>query len=152
MQLTQPPKRLGGKDARAERPVVLVIDDQPAILDMLDCMLALQGYQPVCIANGQEALEWIKNMLHIGRYPMVILLDLLMPVMDGPGFLASLQAQWDAPVPIPPIILLTVDKSNHSHLGCNDVLIKPFRIRDLYESLRLVVSSDCFDAGERSWR
>jgi len=44
-------------DARAERPVVLVIDDQPAILDMLDYTLAIQGYQPVCIANGQEAFR-----------------------------------------------------------------------------------------------
>jgi DNA-binding response OmpR family regulator len=148
MQLTQPPKRLGEMDARAERPVVLVIDDHPAILDMLDTTLALRGYQPVCIANGQEALEWIKNTLHIGQYPMVILLDLHMPVMNGTGFLASLHAQWDAPVPIPPIILLTVDKGDYSHLGCNDVLIKPFRIRDLYERLRLVVSPDSFDAGE----
>ena len=63
MQLTQPPTRLGGMDARAEGPVVLVIDDQPAILDMLAWTLAHQGYQPVCIANGQEALEWIKNTL-----------------------------------------------------------------------------------------
>ena len=152
MQLTQPPKRLGGMDARAERPVVLVIDDQPAILEMLSWTLSLQGYQPVCTASGQEALEWIKNALHVGRYPMVILLDLHMPVMNGTGFLASLHAQWDAPVPIPPIILLTVDKSDHSHLGCNDVLIKPFRIRDLYERLRRVVSPDCVDAGERSGR
>ena len=144
MQLRQPPTRLEGMDARAERPAVLVIDDQPAILDMLSWSLALQGYQPVCAANGQEALEWIKNTLHIGRYPMVILLDLHMPVMNGTGFLASLHALWDAPVPIPPIILLTVDKSDHSDLGCDDVLIKPFHIRDLYERLRLVASPDSF--------
>ncbi len=144
MQLRQPPTRLEGIDARAERPAVLVIDDQPAILDMLSWTLTLQGYQPVCAANGQEALEWIKNTLHIGRYPMVILLDLHMPVMNGTGFLASLHALWDAPVPIPPIILLTVDKSDHSDLGCNDVLIKPFHIRDLYERLRLVASPDSF--------
>jgi DNA-binding response OmpR family regulator len=124
--------------------MVLVIDDQPAILEMLSWALALQGYQPVCIANGQEALKWIKNTLHVGRCPMVILLDLHMFVMNGTGFLASLHTQWDAPVPIPPIILLTVDKSDHSHLGCHDVLIKPFRIRDLYERLRLVVSPNSF--------
>jgi len=74
MQLAQPPTQLGGMDARAERPVVLVIDDHPVILDMLSWTLTLQGYQPVCITNGQEALEWIKNTLHIGWYPMVILL------------------------------------------------------------------------------
>jgi len=144
MQLIQPPTRLGGKDTRAERPVVLVIDDQPAILDMLSWALSFQGYQPVCTVSAQEALEWIKNALHTGRYPMVILLDLHMPVMSGTGFLASLRAQWDAPVPIPPTILLTVDKGDHSHLGCNDVLIKPFHIHDFYERLRLLVSPDSF--------
>ena len=57
MQLTQPPTPLGGMDAREERPVVLVIDDHPAILDMLAIALTLQGYQSVCVTNGEEALE-----------------------------------------------------------------------------------------------
>lgn len=147
MQLAQLSTPLGEKDKRAERPVVLVIDDQPAILDMLSYVLSFQGYQPACVANGQEALEWIKNALQTGQYPIVILLDLHMPVMNGTEFLASLRTQWNAPVPIPPIILLTVDKRDHSHLGCDDVLIKPFQIRDLGEKLRLVASLDSF--GER---
>ena len=138
MQLTQPSTAFGGKDKRAERPVVLVIDDHPTILEMLSWALSFQGYQPACATNGQEALEWIKNALQTGQYPMVILLDLHMPVMNGTGFLASLHAQWDAPVPLPPIILLTVDKDDHSDLACDDVLIKPFHIRDLCESLRRV--------------
>src|SRR5438876_12091909 len=131
MQLTQPSTAFGGKDKRAERPVVLVIDDHPTILEMLSWALSFQGYQPACATNGQEALEWIKNALQTGQYPMVILLDLHMPVMNGTGFLASLHAQWDAPVPLPPIILLTVDKDDHSHLAFDDVLIKPFHIPDL---------------------
>lgn len=133
-----------GKDKRVERPMVLVIDDQPAILDMLFYALSLKGYQPVCVGNGQEALEWIKKAVQTGQYPLAILVDLYMPVMDGTGFLASLHAQWNAPVQIPPTILLTVDKNDYGHLGCNDVLIKPFHIRDLYERLRLLASAASF--------
>ena len=144
MQLTQPSTSFGGEDKRAERPVVLVIDDHPAMLEMLSWTLSLQGYQPACATNGQEALEWIKNALQTGQYPMVILLDLHMPVMSGTEFLVSLRAQWDASVPVPPVILLTVDKSDQGHLACDDVLIKPFHVCDLCEKLRLVVSPDPF--------
>ncbi len=135
MQLMQTSISLEGEKERAERPLVLVIEDQPAILDMLSYALSLQGYQAACTANGQEALEWIKNALSTRQYPAVILLDLLMPVMDGTSFLSSLRAHWNAPVPIPPIILLTVDKTNHDHLACFDVLLKPFHIHDLRERL-----------------
>jgi len=127
---------------RAQRPVVLVVDDQPAILDMLSWMLSFYGYQPVCIASGQEALEWMESALHTGQYPVVILLDLYMPVMNGARFLASLRDHWNGPVPIPPIILLTVDKSNHDHLACSDVLIKPFHINDLRERIQQITRKE----------
>ena len=144
MQLAQLSTSPGKKGKRTERFVVLVIDDQASILDMLSSALTLHGYQPVCASNGREALAWIKHALQTGHYPAAILLDLLMPVMNGTGFLTSLRTQWNVPVAIPPIILLTVDKNDYSYLGCDDVLIKPFHIRDLYERLRLVVSLDSF--------
>jgi len=142
MQSIQTSPGFEEEEKRAERPVVLVIDDQPAILDMLSWMLSFHGYQPVCIANGQQALEWMKSALHTGQYPVVILLDLIMPGMNGARFLASLRDHWDAPVPIPPIILLTVDKSNHDHLACSDVLVKPFHIKDLRESLKQIIGKE----------
>lgn len=125
---------------RSERPLVLVIDNTAAIRDMLSYLLRLQGYQPVCKANGQEALEWIENALRIGQLPAVILLDLLMPVMNGSAFLERLRASWNAPFPIPPILLLTVQVGNHSHLKCDDVLFKPFHIKDLWERLDRLVN------------
>ena len=141
MHLVQFSTSADQKGKPEERPVVLVIDDQAAILDILSWALTLHGYQPACASNGQEALVWMQNASHAGQYPVAILLDLLMPVMDGTRFLTTLRACWDAPVPIPPIILLTVSKSDHAHLGCQNVLIKPFHIRDLCEKLRLVVNT-----------
>jgi CheY-like chemotaxis protein len=126
----------------AERPLVLVIDDQPAIQDMLSWMLLFNGYQVVCATHGQEALEWMKDASQTGQYPAVILLDLFMPGMNGVSFLNSLRAYWGAPTPIPPIILLTVDKSNHDDLACNDVILKPFHINDLSARLRRVIGKE----------
>ncbi|QBD78253.1 response regulator [Ktedonosporobacter rubrisoli] len=122
-----------------ERQLILVVDNTPAIQDMLSWVLKLQGYQPVCVANGQEALEWIENALSMGQYPIAILLDLLMPVMNGSTFLERLRERWDAPVPIPPILLLTVQAGNYDYLGCNDVLTKPFHIKELSERLERLI-------------
>ena len=142
MQSIQTSTRFEGEEKRAERPVVLVVDDQPAILDMLSWTLTFYGYQPVCIANGQEALEWMESAFDTGHYPVAILLDLYMPVMNGTRFLANLRDHWHAPVPIPPIILLTVDKSDHDHLACDDVLLKPFHLHDLHERLKQVIEKE----------
>jgi two-component system, chemotaxis family, chemotaxis protein CheY len=136
MQLMYASASFEVEEREAGRPLVLVVDDHPAILDMLSWMLYYHGYQPACAANGQEALAWMKDALRTGRYPNAILLDLFMPVMDGAHFLTNLRACWNTSVPLPPVILLTVDKSNHDHLACNDVLLKPFHIRDLSERLK----------------
>lgn len=142
MQLIQNSTCFGAGRKKTECPVVLVVDDQPTILDMLSWALRLQGYQPVCAGSGQEALEWMEEALQTGLYPMVILLDLLMPVMSGDKFLTRLRSCWDVSLPIPPVILLTVDKSNHDHLACNDVLLKPFHIKDLHERLRNIARKE----------
>ncbi len=122
-----------------QHPVVLVVEDQPAIQDMLSWWLHLQGYQPACTANGQEALKWMEQTLYTQRYPQAILLDLFMPVMDGRQFLATLRARRALPLPMPPIILLTVERSNQDDLACNSVLVKPFHLQDLGECLRQAI-------------
>lgn len=123
------------EDESADGPLILVIEDHSATRKVLSCLLHLQGYQPVCTANGQEALEWMENAFQTKQYPAVILLDLLMPVMDGATFLMCLRAQWYTPLPLPPVILLTADYSNHDSLACTDVLLKPFHIGDLLARL-----------------
>src|ERR1700680_4323672 len=84
-------------------PIVLVVDDNPAIRDMVSWALELDGYEPAEAAEGNEALAWMDNAAREGRYPDVILLDLSMPVMDGSAFLARLRAQWGTAHPFPSI-------------------------------------------------
>jgi two-component system phosphate regulon response regulator PhoB len=68
------------------RPTILIVDDNPAILTMLVEVLSLEGYPIETATNGQEALEKLSD----GR-PRVVLLDVLMPVMNGPQTLAALE-------------------------------------------------------------
>ena len=128
------------KGERADSPLVLVIEDHPAIRHVLACILNLHGYRSVCTTNGQEALEWIENALNTQQYPAVILLDLFMPIMDGSQFLSCLRARWCAPVPLPSTILFTVDQGDHDDLACTDTLQKPFHMSELLEKIRLAIT------------
>jgi two-component system, chemotaxis family, chemotaxis protein CheY len=115
------------------RPIILVIDDNPAIRDMVSWALELDGYEPAEAAEGQEALDWMSNAAREGRYPSVILLDLTMPVMNGNEFLERLHAQWEATHSPPAIVVITAgtDRPNATTLGVAEVIVKPFHVRDL---------------------
>lgn len=119
-------------------PVVLVVDDNPAIRDMVSWALELDGYEPAEAAEGQEALDWIDSATREGRYPTVILLDLAMPGVDGRAFLQRLHAQWDSPHHLPAIIVITAATNgpDAESLGVEQVMLKPFHVRDLLNVIR----------------
>src|SRR5919109_1055274 len=96
------------RDSEGYQHVVLVVDDNPAIRDMVSWALELDGFEPAEAAEGQEALDWIHNALSEGLYPSVILLDLAMPGMDGRTFLLRLREQWKTVShPQPSIVIIT---------------------------------------------
>ncbi len=130
------------ENKRAIGPLILVVEDHAATQNVLSSVLDLQGYQVVCTANGQEALEWLNEALQTEHPPAIILLDLFMPVMNGADFLAAIRAHWTSEELIPPVILFTVDQGNHDDLACAEVLPKPFHIRDLLAKLKLVLDHE----------
>jgi CheY-like chemotaxis protein len=123
------------------QPIILVIDDNPAIRDMVSWALELDGYEPAEAAEGQEALDWISNAAREGRYPSVILLDLTMPGMDGNEFLRCLHAQWEATHPPPAVVVITVGTENPdaTRLGVAEIIVKPFHVRDLLNTVYRLV-------------
>ena len=123
------------------QPIILVIDDNPAIRDMVSWALELDGYEPAEAAEGQEALDWISNAAREGRYPSVILLDLTMPGMDGNEFLRCLHAQWETTHPPPAVVVITVGTENPeaTRLGVAEIIVKPFHVRDLLNTVHRLV-------------
>lgn len=71
----------------AHAPTVLVVDDDPAIRKMLVEVLSLEGYPTETATNGQEALDLLSS-----AGPRIILLDLLMPVLNGRGVVERVDA------------------------------------------------------------
>jgi two-component system chemotaxis response regulator CheY len=111
---------------------VLVVDDDPDILDALSEILEAEGYDVQRARNGREALQRLEHML-----PDVVLLDLMMPVMDGWEFARSL-----SPAARPPIIVLSADRNVSTRareLGALEWLAKPFELSDLLAAVRRAV-------------
>jgi CheY-like chemotaxis protein len=104
--------------------LVLIVDDDLAIQMMLESVLTSEGYKTRTAANGQIALNLIEQ-----EQPALIVLDLMMPVMDGWQFLEHLQGQNQAP----PIILLSASRDLVNTAERHNVkafLPKPFELED----------------------
>ena len=112
---------------------VLVVDDDPDILEALSEILEAEGFEIRRARNGKEALEKLEP-----DAPQLILLDLMMPVMDGWEF-AQRMRQRPPEIARIPIIVLSADRnvgSKAADLGAVGHLAKPFELNDLLELVR----------------
>ena len=97
---------------------VLVVDDDPDIRDTLKDVLELSGYGVVAFGDAREALVWLEH----GGHPAVIILDLMMPGMNGWEFRAELDAR--PALKELPVVVLTGARNGHD-LHADAELKKP---------------------------
>ena len=113
---------------------ILICEDEPDIADILRCYLSDQGYGTSTATTGQEALE------HFARDdPALVLLDILLPDMDGWQVLAQIRKTSDRPV-----ILLTAlgrveDKVRGLSQGADDYISKPFALDEVRARIEAVL-------------
>ncbi len=107
---------------------ILIVDDDAALRRELSEVLSSEGYSVVTASDGRQALNYLEH----SPAPSLILLDLMMPVMDGWEFSATLKSD---PVltHIPIVVMSCLEKSeaNASLLGASGVLRKPLRLEKL---------------------
>ncbi|MCC6383406.1 MAG: response regulator transcription factor [Dehalococcoidia bacterium] len=144
---------------------ILVVDDEPAIVDMLAYNLSKAGHAPIVARDGPGALELARTW-----QPDLVILDLMLPGMDGLDVCRELRKHSDLP-----IIMLTakddeLDRVLGLELGADDYVVKPFSVRELMARVKTVLrrahpaaqpSQDILQAGslrldlarhEASWR
>jgi DNA-binding response OmpR family regulator len=114
--------------------LILVVDDEPRLINLVRGYLEGEGYGVVTAANGREALFAARD-----HKPDLIVLDLMMPEMDGWEFLRLHRQERNTP-----IIMLTarvddVDKIAGLEMGADDYLAKPFSPRELVARVRAVL-------------
>ena len=117
-----------------DRPRILVVDDVPDNLDILQIRLESQGYEVATAGDGVEALEKVRDLL-----PDLVLLDIMMPKMDGVEALKRLKA--DNSLPFIPVILVTAradakDVIAGLESGGDDYLTKPVDHAELLARVR----------------
>jgi DNA-binding response OmpR family regulator len=111
----------------APRGHVLVVDDEPMVREVITAYLERDGYRVTGVADGAAALRW----LSVGR-PDLIVLDLMLPAVDGLSVLAQLRRSAAGP----PVIVVTArgeepDRVLGLELGADDYVVKPFSPREL---------------------
>ncbi len=116
------------------RPLVLVVDDDPDILDAICDILEGEGYRVSRARHGLEALDRVEEEL-----PSIILLDLMMPVMDGLAFSQALrQRRTQHRIPI---VVISADGNPQkaAAVGAQGYLAKPFDIDALLAQVAQMV-------------
>jgi len=119
------------KDSPMESGLVLVIDDDKVVREMLDIYLSKVGYQVAMAASGEEGLKLAKK-----QRPNTIILDVMMPGMDGWDVLSKLKAEPE--LAHIPVIMLTMTEAQEIgySLGAAEYMIKPVSRTQLINVLR----------------
>lgn len=122
--------------------LILIVDDEPNILEMVAEILCDEGYHVDKATDGHEALARLST-----KQPQLILLDLMMPRMDGYTFHRKLEQK---PGPKPPVIIVSADRNvaqKAAALGAAGYLTKPFELNDLLHTVQRYVPPPAQAAG-----
>ncbi|SHK37569.1 response regulator transcription factor [Desulforamulus aeronauticus] len=113
---------------------ILVVDDEPAIRDLVQMVLTREGYRVTVVPDGQTALDLLRS-----HKPDLIVLDLMLPDMSGHEVCKKVTEQYQIP-----IIMLTakhevVDKVLGLEFGADDYITKPFDARELLARIKALL-------------
>ncbi len=113
---------------------ILIVDDEPPIIDLLSYNLQRANYQVVTATDGEQAVSRARQ-----EQPDLIILDLMLPHLDGLEVCRILRRERDVP-----IIMLTardaeIDRVVGLELGADDYVVKPFSVRELMARVKNVL-------------
>jgi len=113
---------------------ILIVDDEPPIIDILEYNLKKANYKVIVARDGQEALDKARH-----QRPDLVILDLMLPKLDGLEVCRALRRDGDLP-----IIMLTakdeeIDRVVGLELGADDYVVKPFSVRELLARVKTVL-------------
>jgi len=115
-----------------KKQCVLIVDDHPKVLKFIEIDLKLRGFKVFCATSGREALELINSVK-----PDIMLLDMIMPGIDGFEMLKKLRAFSDLPV-----IAFSASPDNQDQalrLGASDFVHKPFDPDEMARKIRALL-------------
>jgi len=125
--------------------LVLIIEDEEPLAETIAFMVRAAGHRPLVAFHGRQGLELAR-----GERPALLIVDLMLPHLEGSAIIAALRA--DATIsgqPAPPSILMTAANLPRARAACADVvLLKPFQLADLETLLRRFLGPSALSRGE----
>ena len=117
-----------------QKEKILIVDDETSIRRILETRLSMIGYDVISASDGEEALNIFRT-----EFPNLVVLDVMMPKLDGYGVCQELRKESDVP-----IIMLTAlgdvsDRITGLELGADDYVVKPFSPKELEARIRAVL-------------
>jgi DNA-binding response OmpR family regulator len=128
------------------KTTILVVDDKASVRQLLSEYLSEQGFKVITAVDGQDALMQLHK-----ENPGLILLDIMMPNMDGYQFLRIFREEHQTPVMIITAREEETDAVLGLDLGADDYIVKPFRMRELLARIRAILrrsNENCEDVGQ----
>lgn len=110
---------------------ILLIDDEESIRQILALALQFEGYDVLTASNGQDALDLLSQ---INPPPFMILLDLMMPILDGWGFMTAI-AQMPEHSTIPIVVITAFSSKSEATQGF-EIIRKPVELQYLFEVVK----------------
>jgi DNA-binding response OmpR family regulator len=113
---------------------ILVVDDEPRYVRLMEANLVSAGYRVITASNGQEAVSAVDE-----EHPDLVLLDVMMPVLDGLGACERIRKFSNVP-----IVMVTAkgDERDRVHgldVGADDYIVKPYSVTELLARVRAVL-------------
>ncbi len=115
----------------------LIVEDHPDMLDVFSRQLEMLGFAVITASNGVDGVEKA-----IGEKPDIILMDILMPGMDGREATRRIRANpisKDIPILATTVLFRQSELNECIEAGCNDYMVKPFTFNELQEKIKEIL-------------
>jgi CheY-like chemotaxis protein len=122
-----------------KRGTVLIADDEPNVVELIKISLQEEGYNTKVAVDGEEALAKAKEIK-----PDLLLLDVMMPKIDGYTVLKTLKSDPDLFIQKIPVIIISArkmeeDKRKGLDLGAVNYITKPFKVKELLSEIARII-------------
>lgn len=134
MSATSEKESVSGQKAGGRADKILIVDDEASIRRILETRFKMLGFDTATAADGEEALEIF------GKFsPDIVVLDIMMPKMDGYGVTKEIRKQADTPIIILTALGDVAERITGLELGADDYVVKPFSPKELEARVKCIL-------------